>query len=69
MSHIDRKTTMADNFEQPNEAIVDGQHVTQHNLKDQIAMDKHLTAGGVGKTTKKKNLGLLLRRMSPPGTV
>ncbi len=67
MSHEDRETVMKDNFEAPLRGKTDEGEFDQHNLKDQIAMDKHLAAkGNVGSS---KFLGCLVRKISPPGTI
>ena len=69
MAHIDRETTMENRFENPKKSEVDGQKFEEHSLPDQIAMDNHLDGKDVGTGKKKKNLGVLLRQFSPPGTV
>ncbi len=60
---------MEENFENPREAIVDGQEFIEHSLPDQIKMDQYLGSKGVGKPGKNKWLGTLVRKFSPPGTV
>lgn len=69
MPHQSREATMENSFENPREAIVDGQEFIQHSLPDQIKMDQYLGSKGVGKTGKKKFLGMMVRSFSPPGTV
>ena len=69
MPHQTREASMENSFENPREAIVDGQEFIQHSLPDQIKMDQYLSAKGVGSGTKKKFLGVMLRSVSTPGTV
>jgi hypothetical protein len=51
---------------EPEEATVDGVHIKQHSLPDQIAADKHLAAKSA---MGKRNFGLTRVKVVPPGTV
>ena len=59
----DLKDKIKENAEGPASAEVDGQRVTQHNLKDQIEADRYLQS----KQAMKKGLGIRLTKLVPPG--
>ena len=59
----DLKDKIKENTEGPASAEVDGQRVTQHNLKDQIEADRYLQS----KQAMKKRLGIRLTKIVPPG--
>lgn len=66
MAEEDSKITaekIAENASAPSSVTVDGQTVTQHNLKDQIAADKHLAAK---KAAGSKTMGIRLGRYKAP---
>lgn len=51
----------------PATAETDGMRVTQHNLKDQIELDRYLASKEAVK--QPGGLGIILKKLSPPGTV
>lgn len=66
MSDTDLTQTIADAAINPASASGDGFSVTQHNLKDLIAADKHLA----GKTAVAgRGLGIKFNKIKAPGTV
>jgi len=48
----------------PASADTEGLRVTQHNLKDQIAVDRYLASK---RAVQKGGLGIILKKLSPPG--
>jgi hypothetical protein len=48
----------------PASAETDGTRVTQHNLKDQIELDRYLASK---QAAQKGGLGIILKKLSPPG--
>lgn len=50
----------------PKSAESDGQKVEQHSIEDQIEADRYLNAK---KAVRKKNLGIRLGKLVPPGSV
>lgn len=69
MSDQDPEVVIADNLELPKKGTNDMGSFEQHSLPDQIAAAQYLGSSEVGKTGKKKWLGMLTRQMIPPGTV
>lgn len=69
MADEDRTTDMETAFTQPQVGKNDMGEFQQRSLPDLIAMDKHLSGNGVGKTGKTKFLGILVRKISFPGSV
>ncbi|NQU76418.1 MAG: hypothetical protein HQ546_08920 [Planctomycetes bacterium] len=62
----DLHTVIETNAEGPASASADGVSTSQHNLKDQIEVDKYLAA----KTSRTNPaLGLVFQRIVPPGTI
>lgn len=59
----DLKDKIKENAEGPASAEVDGQRVTQHNLRDQIEADRYLQS----KQVMKKGFGFRLTKIVPPG--
>jgi hypothetical protein len=55
-----------DNAAGPAKAVVDGQSVEQHALRDQIEADRYLSSK---EATRKKGLGVKLVKLEPPGAV
>ena len=55
-----------DNAAGPAKAVVDGQSVEQHGLRDQIEADRYLAGK---EATRKKGLGIKLVKLEPPGAV
>ena len=62
----DLKDAISENAQQPAKATVDGQTAEQHNLKDQIAADRHLSSKDAVKSPTR---GLRFSKLVPPGTV
>lgn len=56
--------SILENAKRPASAASDGVSVTQHNLKDQIEVDKHLSAK---QAVTKPNRGLRFNKLVPPG--
>jgi hypothetical protein len=55
-----------DNAQGPAKAAGDSGSMEQHPLPDQIAADRYLESK---KATRKKGLGISLKKLVPPGTV
>ena len=55
--------TIRDNAQGPKRAQGDSGSVEQHDLKDQIAADRHLAS----KEAAKKGLGVKMTKVVPPG--
>jgi hypothetical protein len=55
-----------ENAAAPAEVAVDGQHVKQHSLKDQIAVDRYLASK---KAAQSKGLGIKVFKINPGGSV
>jgi hypothetical protein len=62
----DLEDTIAENAAGPEEATVDGVHVKQHSLPDQIAADRYLESK---KASRAKGLGVRRTKVVPPGAV
>jgi hypothetical protein len=60
------ENTIEENATAPAEVSVDGQHVKQHSLKDQIAVDRYLASK---KAAQSKGLGVKIFKINPGGTV
>lgn len=56
--------TIRDNAEGPSEASGDSGSMKQHPLRDQIEADRYLNSKDA---TRRKNRGLNLAKLSPPG--
>ena len=54
-----------DNAAGPKRAKGDSAEVEQHSLPDQIAADKYLASK---QASRKKGLGIALKKLSPPGS-
>lgn len=61
----DLSQTIRDNAAAPAEVTVDGRSAKQHPLPEQIAADKYLASK---QATRKKGLGIALKKLSPPGS-
>ena len=59
----DLDKTIAENAQGPKRAQGDSGSVEQHDLKDQIAADRHLAS----KEAAKKGLGVKMTKVVPPG--
>ena len=66
MSDDTTKNNLEENAAAPAEVSVDGQHVKQHSLKDQIAVDRYLASK---KAAQSKGLGVKIFKINPGGTV
>ena len=55
--------TIRDNAAGPSAASVDGNSVTQHNVRDQIEADRYLA----NKAAARKGLGVRMVKVVPPG--
>lgn len=64
MSENEIEESIKDNAVGPKSAESDGHKVEQHSLKDQIEADRYLNSK---KALKKKNWGLKLGKIIPPG--
>ena len=62
----DLETAIQENAASPEEATVDGVHVKQHSLPDQIAADRYLESK---KASRAKGLGVRRTKVVPPGAV
>lgn len=51
---------------EPAEVSVDGQTFKQRSLSEQIAADRYLESK---RATRRKGLGIALKKLAPPGTV
>lgn len=60
----DLEQTIRDNAQGPAEAHGDSGGMRQHRLADQIAADRYLEGK---KATKKKGLGVAIKKLVPPG--
>lgn len=60
------QTAIRTNAKGPASVTQDGTNVQQHNLKDQIAVDKYLKGQDAA---SRKSKGLRFMRVAPPGTV
>ena len=58
------KESIKDNAAGPASAEVDGQRVTQHDLKDQIAADRYVKSS---EAVAKGHRGLRISKLVPPG--
>lgn len=61
----DLEQTIADNASGPRRAKGDSAEMEQHALPDQIAADRYLASKSA---TRRKGLGVVLKKLSPPGT-
>ena len=61
----DLDNTIRENAQRPAEAHGDSGGMKQHSLPDQIAADRYLEGK---KATRKKGLGIGLKKLVPPGT-
>jgi hypothetical protein len=66
MSENEIDQSIKDNALGPKSAESDGQKIEQHSIEDQIEADRYLNAK---KAVRKKNLGLRLGKLIPPGSV
>tara|TARA_B100000683_G_scaffold162933_1_gene156937 strand:+ start:125 stop:364 length:240 start_codon:yes stop_codon:yes gene_type:complete len=66
MSDDTTKNNIEENANAPAEVSVDGQHVKQHSLKDQIAVDRYLASK---KAAQSKGLGVKIFKINPGGSV
>lgn len=57
---------ITDNAAGPVKAMVDGQSVEQHALKDQIEADRYLASK---RASRGRGLGVRLVKLTPPGAV
>ena len=57
---------IAENAAGPAKAMVDGQSVEQHALKDQIEADRYLASK---RASRGRGLGIRLVKLTPPGAV
>jgi hypothetical protein len=57
--------SIAQNAQAPRKADVDGMTVEQHSLPDQIAADRYLQSK---KASRKKGLGISLKKLVPPSS-
>mgnify|MGYP001169205580 CR=1 FL=1 len=60
------ENNIEENAAAPAEVSVDGQHVKQHPLQDQIAVDRYLASK---KAAQSKGLGIKIFKINPGGTV
>jgi hypothetical protein len=61
----DLTQSIRDSATAPKRAKDDGGEMEQHPLPDQIAADRYLASKNA---TKRKGLGIGLKKLSPPGT-
>ncbi len=61
----DLDQSILDNAQGPAKASGDSGSMEQHPLPDQIAADRYLASK---KATRKKGLGISLKKLVPPGT-
>ncbi len=66
MPATDLKTDIAENAQGPAKAVIDGQVVEQHSLKDQIEADRYLASKAAAKNPRH---GVGFVKMRPPGAV
>lgn len=62
----DLENAMIESAKGPASVSVDGTTIGQHNLRDLIELEKHLAAK---RSIQKGGLGIILKRLVPPGTV
>ena len=62
----DLDQVIADNAAGPAKAMVDGQSVEQHALKDQIEADRYLASK---RASRGRGLGVRLVKLTPPGAI
>ena len=60
------ENNIEENAAAPAEVSVDDQHVKQHSLKDQIAVDRYLASK---KAAQSKGLGVKIFKINPGGSV
>ena len=60
----DLEVSIRENAAGPKRAKGDSAEVEQHSLPDQIAADKYLASK---QASRKKGLGIALKKLSPPG--
>ena len=60
----DLEQTIRDNAQGPSEARGDSASIKQHSLSEQIAADRYLEGK---KATKRKGLGVAVKKLAPPG--
>ena len=61
----DLEDNIRENAAGPKRAKGDSSEMEQHSLPDQIAADKYLASK---QASRKKGLGIALKKLSPPGT-
>ena len=61
----DLEDSIRENAAGPKRAKGDSAEMEQHSLPDQIAADKYLASK---QASRKKGLGITLKKLSPPGT-
>ena len=61
----DLEDNIRENAAGPKRAKGDSSEMEQHSLPDQIAADKYLASK---QASRKKGLGITLKKLSPPGT-
>jgi len=61
----DLDETILENAQGPAKASGDSGSMEQHSLPDQIAADRYLESK---KATRRKGLGIALKKLVPPGT-
>jgi len=64
MAESEIEKSIKENAVGPKSAESDGQKVEQHSIAEQIEADRYLSSK---KTMKKRNLGLKVIRIIPPG--
>jgi len=62
----DLEQAIAENAAGPAKAMVDGQSVEQHALKDQIEADRYLASK---RASRGRGLGVRLVKLTPPGAI
>ena len=65
MAADDLDQSIRENAAGPKRAKGDSAEVEQHSLPDQIAADKYLSSK---QASRKKGLGIPLKKLSPPGS-
>jgi len=61
----DLEDNIRENAAGPKRAKGDSSEMEQHSLPDQIAADKYMASK---QASRKKGLGITLKKLSPPGT-
>ena len=61
----DLSEAILENAQGPAKASGDSGSMEQHSLPDQIAADRHIQSK---KATRRKGLGIALKKLVPPGT-